>query len=135
VTVARERLLADMAGWLGLVSLTLGGIGIYGVRSYAVNRRTAEFGVRVALGASPRQVAGRVVTEGTAVAGIGIVVGLAAAIGLTRLVEGLLFGVAPLDVSAFAGAAAAFVVIAVLASYVPAWRATRIDPVAALRSE
>jgi predicted lysophospholipase L1 biosynthesis ABC-type transport system permease subunit len=134
-TIARERLLADLAGWLGLVSLALGAIGIYGVRSYAVNRRVAEIGVRLALGATATQVAGRVVREGAAIAGAGIVIGLIAAGAVTRLIGGLLFGVTPLDVPTFAGVAALFLLVAIAASYIPALRATRIDPVVALRSD
>jgi predicted permease len=134
-TIARERLLADLAGWLGFVSLALGGVGIYGVRSYAVNRRVPEIGVRLALGATAAQVAGRVVREGVAIAGIGTVIGLIAAAGLTRFIGTLLFGVTPLDALTFAAAAALVVGVAMAASYVPAMRATRVDPVAALRSE
>jgi ABC-type antimicrobial peptide transport system permease subunit len=134
-TIARERLLATLAGWLGIVALVLGAIGIYGVRSYAVNRRVAEFGVRLALGATPQHVAGRVVAEGATIAWIGVVVGLIAAAVVTRLVETLLFGVTPLDLPTFAAATALFVAIAIAASYVPARRAARIDPVAALRAE
>jgi predicted permease len=134
-TIARERLLADLAGWLGFMSLALGAVGLYGVRSYAVNRRVAEFGVRLALGATPRQVAGRVVAEGALIAAIGIVIGLIAAAMVTRVLGSLLFGVTPLDVPTFAGTAALFVAVAIAASYVPARRATRIDPAAALRAE
>jgi predicted permease len=134
-TIARERLLAQLAGWLGIVALALGAIGIYGVRAYAVNRRVSEFGVRMALGAAPRQIARGVVAQGVRVASIGIGIGLIGAAAVTPLVKGLLFGVAPLDLATFVTAAALFVGVAVTASYLPARRATRIDPVAALRSE
>ena len=134
-TLARETLLARLGLSFGLASLLLGTIGIYGVRSYAVNRRLPEFGVRLALGASPARIAQGVIGESVVVAAIGIGVGLVGAAAATRLVAGLLFGVAPLDVTTFAAAATLFGAVALAASYVPARRAMRLDPVAALRSE
>jgi predicted permease len=134
-TMARETLLAQLGAWFGVVALVLGAIGIYGVRAYAVNRRVAEFGLRLALGATPGQVLRRVIAQGAMLAATGVAAGLVAAAIATRLVRTLLFDVTPLDVSTFAAAAAIFGGVAIVASYLPARRAMRIDPAAALRAE
>jgi predicted permease len=133
--MARERLLARLALGFGVLALALGAIGIYGVRSYAVSRRTNEIGVRVALGATASQVLGLVMGQGVRAAAPGIILGLVAAAGLTRFVEGLLFRVAPLDPATFASVAVLFGGVAMAASYVPARRAARVDPAVTLRSE
>jgi predicted permease len=134
-TIARETLLARLGASFAVVALVLGAIGIYGVRAYAVDRRVAEFGIRLALGATPGQVLRRVISQGAALAAVGITAGLAAAAMATRLVRTLLFDVTPLDVPTFAAAAALFGGVAIVASYLPARRAMRIDPVEALRAE
>jgi len=116
-------------------ALVLATVGIYGVMSYAVSRRTHELGVRIALGASRREIVRLVVREGMMLAAIGTLAGLAAAFGLTRLMAGLLYGVRPADPATFAAVSLLFAGIALLACYIPARRATRVDPVAALRCE
>jgi ABC-type antimicrobial peptide transport system permease subunit len=116
-------------------ALLLAAIGIYGVMSYAVNRRAHELGVRVALGASRREIAGMVLREGMHLAGIGVAGGLAAALGLTRLLASLLYGVRPADPATLAAVALLLGAITLLACYIPARRATAVDPVVALRSE
>ena len=116
-------------------ALVLATVGIYGVMSYAVSRRTHELGVRIALGASRREIVRLVVRQGMMLAAIGTLAGLVAAFGLTRLMTGLLYGVRPADPATFAAVSLLFAGIALLACYIPARRATRVDPVAALRCE
>jgi putative ABC transport system permease protein len=123
-----------MAVFAGL-ALLLASIGLYGVMSYTVRLRTRELGVRIAIGASPGTVAGEVVGEGMLLVAIGIALGIAASLALTRLLSTLLFGVGAMDPPTFAFVALALAFVALLACYLPARRASRIDPVSALRSE
>ncbi len=116
-------------------ALFLGLVGIYGVLAYAVRQRGSELGIRIALGASPVGVVRMVVREGAVLASIGIAAGLVAAFALTRLLGSLLYQVSPSDPATFAGMAALLFAVAIVASYVPARRAGRIDPVQALRTE
>ncbi len=116
-------------------ALVLAAVGIYGVMSYAVSRRTHELGVRIALGASRREILRLVVWDGMAMAAAGAAVGLAGALGLTRFMASLLYGVRPADPLTLAAVLLLFGGIAVLACYIPAWRATRVDPLVALRYE
>jgi predicted permease len=126
-------------GWIfatfGAIALVLASIGVYGVLSYSVSQRTQEIGVRMALGASRRHVFRLVVGRGLTLAAIGIAVGMAGAFGVTRFIATLLFGVTPTDPLSFAGVAAFLAVVAVLASFLPARRATAVDPLIALRNE
>jgi putative ABC transport system permease protein len=124
-----------MLGLFAIVSALLAAVGIYGVLAYAVVQRTQEIGVRMALGAQRGQVLTLVLWRGIALAAVGIGLGLAAAAAGTRYLQGLLFGVTPLDTSTFALTALGFVTVAALASYIPARRATRVDPMIALRNE
>ncbi len=117
------------------VALLLGLVGIYGVMSYVVSQRTQEIGVRIALGAGRSDVSGMVVRQGTILAGIGVAIGLVAAIGATRLMASLLYGVEATDPLTFAAVAGLLMVVAVVASYLPARRAASTDPLVALRSE
>jgi predicted permease len=117
------------------LALTLSAVGIYGVLSYVVSRRTREIGIRVAIGAGRAQVLTMVLGSGVSLAVCGIAAGLVLAFGVTRLLRGLLHGVTPADPATFAAVAAALTAVAALASVVPAWRASRVDPVIALRSE
>jgi predicted permease len=117
------------------VALFLGSVGIYGVISYVVSQRTREIGVRMALGAEQADVRWMVLKQGGTLAAVGVVIGLVAAAGLTRLMSSLLFGVDPIDVPTFALVAAALSVVALVASYLPARRASSVDPVVALRFE
>ena len=127
----RTSLLALFAG----LALLLAVIGIYGVISYDVGRRSREIGIRLALGASRRDVLGLVLREGLVLAALGLAVGLAGGFALTRSVSSLLFETVPLDPATHAGVAALLLSAALLASVIPAWRAARIDPLAALRSD
>ncbi len=117
------------------IAVVLAAVGIYGVMAYAVSRRTHEIGIRIALGAEPGSVMRAVVGEGLTMASIGAVVGLATALALTRLMRGILYGVSPLDAWTFAAVTALLVAVALGATLVPARRATRVDPLIALRSD
>jgi putative ABC transport system permease protein len=124
-----------MVSIAAVIALVLGSVGLYGVLSYRVTRRAQEIGVRMALGAEAKTVRRMFVWQGGRVALVGIVVGMLAAVGLTRYIATLLFNVGRLDVLAFAGMSAVILAVALLASYVPALRASRVDPVVALRAE
>ena len=124
-----------MLGIAAALALILGAVGLYGVLSYRVTRRTQEIGVRMALGAEGRTVRRMVVAQGARVALLGVAIGVVAALGLTRYIKSLLFGVQPLDAPSFAAVSAVMVAVALLASYIPALRASRVDPSTALRSE
>ena len=120
-------------GVFGIVGLVLASVGIYGVMSYGVIQRTREFGVRMALGARPTDVRAMVVRQGAMLTAIGTGVGLLGALALTRLMRTLLFAVTPTDPITYAGIACVLAAVALLASYLPARRATRVDPLIALR--
>jgi putative ABC transport system permease protein len=117
------------------LALTLATVGIYGLTSYSVSRRTHEIGLRVALGASQAEILRLVVVRGLVISLIGAAIGLAAALQLTRALSGMLYGVTPTDPLVFAGVPLLLVAVSLIASYVPARRATRIDPLVALRYE
>ena len=117
------------------VALALGVVGIYGVISYVVSQRTREIGVRMALGADRRDVRRMVLRQGVILAGIEVVIGLVAAVGLTRFMSSLLYGVEATDPVTFAAVAALLTAVALVASYLPAVRASRTDPLVALRCE
>ena len=124
-----------MVSLAALLALVLGAVGLYGVLSYRVTRRVQEIGVRMALGAEAKTVRRMFVWEGARVALIAIAVGALAAVALTKYIQTLLFNVGRLDVTAFAGMSAVMFVVALLACYIPALRASRVDPVIALRAE
>ena len=117
------------------VALLLGAIGVYGVMSYVVTLRTREIGIRIALGAQPDEVRRMVSRHGLAVATLGIALGLAAALVVTRFLAALLFEVSPVDPAVFALSAAFLLIVAAAASWVPARRAARVDPAVVLRAE
>src|SRR5678815_374219 len=127
----RTLLLGSFAGF----ALVLACIGLYAVMSYSVSQRTREIGIRIALGGRPREILILVIRQALVLSCIGMVVGLIAAIALTRAMRALLFEVTPLDPISFAISLGLLAGVAVLASYIPARRATKIDPVAALRYE
>ena len=124
-----------MVSLAAVLALVLAAVGLYGVLSYRVTLRAQEIGVRMALGAEAKTVRRMLVWQGGQIALIGVVVGALSAIGLTTYIQTLLFGVERLDVTAFAGMSAALLAVALLASYIPALRASRVDPVVALRAE
>jgi putative ABC transport system permease protein len=134
-TVAPRRfnmfLLAVFAG----LALLLAAVGIYGVMSYSVNQYTHEIGIRMALGATAKTVVSMVLRQGMALVLAGVAVGVAAALALTRVMKSLLFGVDPVDPPTFVAVSLLLALIAFLATYVPARRATRVDPIEALRYE
>lgn len=129
------RLAASVLGGFGLLALALAAIGIYGVMSQAVARRTHEIGVRMALGAQASDVLKLTMRQGTVLTLLGVAIGLSAALALTQLMKRLLFGVSATDTATYVIVAVLLAVVALLACYLPAWRATKIDPIRALRYE
>jgi predicted permease len=134
-TLFEQRLIADLSGLFGLLALMLACVGVYGVVSYGVAVRTNEIGIRMALGASPSHILGLVLRQSAVLTLSGVGLGMAGAVALTRVAKALLYGVTPTDTAAFAGALVIMPVVAMIASYVPARRATKVDPMTALRQE
>ena len=134
-SLATPRLTGFLMGTFAAIALTLAAVGIYGVLSYLVSRRTHEIGIRLAVGADRMQVLRMVLKQGLTLAGIGIISGLAAALALTRLMQTLLYQVRPSDPGTFILVSIALVGVAILASAVPAYRATKVSPLVALRTE
>ena len=133
--VAPRRLITRLLGFFSTLALTLAALGLYGVIAYSVVQRTQEIGIRMAIGAQRRDVLHLVLRGGLILVGIGVVVGLAGALALSRVLQSLLFGVTAHDPLVFAGNAALLVAVATLACVFPALRATRVNPVVALRAE
>jgi putative ABC transport system permease protein len=129
----QQTLYGKMFGAFAAIALVLAAVGVYGVISYAVSQRTQEIGVRVALGAQRGDVVRLVLGQGAGLGAIGVAIGLAGALGVTRLLRTMLFGVTPFDPASFMGVSIGLTVIALAASYIPARRAARVDPVEALR--
>jgi putative ABC transport system permease protein len=134
-SIAAPRFYAALVGTFAGLALVLAAIGIYGLLAYSVAQRAREIGVRMALGAQRRGILALVLGQGAVLAGIGMVVGLAGAFAVTRYLSSLLFGITPLDPATFVAVALVFAGVALLASYMPARRATGVDPLVALRSE
>ncbi len=134
-SVTLQRVSTHLIGFFAAVALLLAALGIYGVMAYAVTQRIPEIGVRVALGASARQVLGLVLREGMGLATLGAAVGLAASLALTRLLSSLLFGISATAPASFAGVLLLVATAAFLACFIPARRAMRVDPMVALRYE
>jgi predicted permease len=132
---AERRFQTSLIGLFSCVALLLSAIGIYGLMHYFVAQRTNEIGVRIAMGAVYRNVLALVLRQGIVLAGVGIAVGLAGAFGVTRLIAGLLYGVTPTDAVTFAVAPVVLMLVAVMACWIPAHRAARIDPMVALRQD
>jgi putative ABC transport system permease protein len=134
-SLAQRRFSMEMVGLFALTALLLAGLGIYGVISYMVSERRHEIGIRLALGAQSRNILRMVLRQGLALAIAGAAVGLVSALILSHLMAGMLYGVRPADPVTFAGVAALLIGVAVLACYIPARRAIRVDPLVALRYE
>ena len=132
---AERRLTLMLVGAFAVLALALGAVGVYGVMAHLVVQRTREFGIRIALGALPREILTLVFAQGAWLTGLGVVAGLAGALAATRLLTGLLYGVPPTDPVTFAATAATLLLVAAVAALLPALRATRTDPVEALRAE
>jgi len=132
-SIAQERLFATLSSLFGILALLLACIGLYGVMSYSVARRTNEIGIRTALGAQRKDIAWMILRESSVMIVIGIAIGLPAAFAITRFVRSMLFGLTPTDSTTFVVSALIMIVVALGACYIPARRATRVDPLAALR--
>jgi putative ABC transport system permease protein len=134
-SLGQERLVTALASLFGALAIVLASLGLYGVMSYAVSQSTHEIGIRMALGAQRSHVLGLVVRNGMTLALIGVAIGLFGAFSLTRLISSLLFDVTPTDPPTFVFVAVGLSLVALVASYIPARRATRVDPLVALREE
>jgi ABC-type antimicrobial peptide transport system permease subunit len=135
LSLVQERLVARLATFFGLLALLLACVGLYGVLSYAVARRTNEIGIRIALGAMRGDVIWLVLREALALVGAGVVIGLLASLAATKTVSTLLYGLRPNDPLTIAAATLLLLAVAALSAYLPARRASRVDPMAALREE
>ncbi|HEY5908855.1 MAG TPA: FtsX-like permease family protein, partial [Vicinamibacteria bacterium] len=133
--VAPRRLITRLLGFFSTLALTLAALGLYGVIAYSVVQRRQEIGIRMAIGAQRSDVLGLVLSGGLKLVALGVALGLAGAFALTRLLQGLLFGVSAHDPLAFAGNAALLFTVAMAACALPALRATRVDPMATLRAD
>jgi len=132
---AEPRFQSQLMGAFAALALILAVVGIYGVNAYAVTQRQRELGVRIALGARPSDVLRETLGEGLTLSAIGIAIGLAGAYAMSSLFRSVLVGAAGIDPMTLLGAAGLLAAVALLACYLPAWRATRIDPASALRQE
>jgi ABC-type antimicrobial peptide transport system permease subunit len=134
-SMAQPRFSLLLLGSFAAIALLLASIGLYGVISYSVAQRTQEIGIRTALGAQRHNVFGMILREGVQLVGLGIVIGIAVALGVTQIMAGFLYGVRPQDPLTFLAVALVLMAVALIACYVPARRATRVDPMMALRYE
>ena len=134
-SVLAQRFSMTLLGVFAVMALVLASVGIYGVLSYIVGQRTREIGIRIALGARRGDVLRWVMVEGAQMAVVGVVIGVLAALGLTRLMAGLLYGVSAVDPLTFVSVAGVLLIVALVACYIPAHRAMRVDPIVVLREE
>jgi len=135
ISLLPARLAGSLLGLFGLVAVVLASVGIYGVMAFSVSQRTRELGVRVAIGARPADLLSMVVGQGMRLAALGVGIGLVLALAAARLATGLLYGISAAYPLTFAGIALLLGAIALAACYIPARRATRVDPIVALRYE
>jgi ABC-type antimicrobial peptide transport system permease subunit len=133
--LARERMFVALASAFGVLALVLASIGIYGLMAHGVSRRTNEIGIRIALGAERRDVLVMILREVSSLAVLGTAIGVAGALALSRYIRAMLFGVTPADPVTICGAVAAMMIVAVLAGWLPARKASQLDPMIALRHE
>jgi ABC-type antimicrobial peptide transport system permease subunit len=133
--MAEERSMAELLGSLSILGMCLAAVGLYAAVAYLVNRRTHELGIRMALGARRGDVLRLVLAQGLRLSAVGAVVGLVGALAASRLMSGFIYGVAPTDPLSYAASTLVAICVALLACYLPARRATRVDPMVALRYE
>jgi putative ABC transport system permease protein len=131
--IARQRFNLVLTALFAIAALALASIGLYGVMAYLVAQRTREIGIRVALGGKPSDVRGLIMKESLAIAGVGMVIGVLGSLALSRALTGMLFEIKPTDPVTYGSIAALLMVVALLAAFGPARRATRVDPLIALR--
>jgi putative ABC transport system permease protein len=134
-SMSRRRFAMQVVGLFGILALLMAAVGIYGVIAYSVTQRTREIGIRVALGASRSAILRWVLKQGLVLTMAGVVVGIVGALLLTRLLRSLLFGIGPADIVTYGALAILLTIVALIACYVPARRATKVDPLIALRYE
>jgi ABC-type antimicrobial peptide transport system permease subunit len=134
-TLDETRFYAVLLGLLGVIALALAAVGIYGVMAYSVSQRTREFGLRLALGAQPGAIVGMVLRRGLALAAVGLGVGVAGAVGVTRFLGSQLYGLSPTDPGTLARGVLLLLGTALAACALPAWRAARVNPMDSLREE
>ena len=133
--VMHERFFARLSAFFSVLALGLICVGLYGLMSYAVLRRTGEIGLRMALGALPRRVLWMILRESLGLVGIGVIAGIGAACAASRLIASLRYGLSPMDPATYSSVSVLLVVVALLACWWPARRAAKVDPVVALRAE
>lgn len=134
-SIAAQRMAAALTSVFGLLALLLAAVGLYGVMAFAVSRRTREIGIRMAIGAERGDILRLILREGVMLVVTGLAIGLAGALAVTRLVESQLYSVKATDPLTFAAIALLLLLVALAACFIPAWRATRVDPIIALRTE
>jgi putative ABC transport system permease protein len=134
-SMASPRVMTDLLGIFAALALAIAAFGIGGILALTINQRVNEIGIRMALGAKPGDVLAMILRQGMTLVMVGLVIGLASAFALTRMMKTLLFQIEPTDPITFAGVSATLAMVALMACYVPARRALRIDPLQALRSE
>jgi ABC-type antimicrobial peptide transport system permease subunit len=135
VSLLLPRAGASLFGMLGMLGLVLAAVGLYGVIAYTTSQRTHEIGIRMALGAKPREILRLILRQGLILAGVGIAAGLAGALAMTRVLSVMLCGISATDTLTFSGISFFLLLVSILASYHPARRAMRVDPMVALRYE